>query len=79
LSAGTETSGIPFSAGAASCACLSEPAGAPAGSIFITKNTGLAGKRLTLSRKLLEYESARSRATPGQAVLTTVPQLDSRG
>ena len=53
--------------------------GAGTGWIWVTRNTGLAGKRFTLARKLLEYESVTSKASPGQAILTTLSQLDSSG
>src|SRR5580704_6391408 len=74
LSAGTATVGASFSTAPASFGF------APvAASILVTRKTGLAGKRCTLTRRLLEYDSAASMASPGQVIFTTRSQLDPSG
>src|SRR5580700_6242011 len=72
LSAGTETS---FPPAPLSFFCFAESAALVTGSIRVTRNTGLAGKRFTLARKLLEYESVTSKGRPGHAIFTTRTQL----
>src|SRR5580698_2325172 len=73
LSAGTETCGTSFSSVSFFFA------ESLTGFICITMNTGRAGKRFTLAHRLVEYESTTSKPRAGQAVLTTLWQLDASG
>src|SRR5665213_3298305 len=70
LSAGTETVGAPLFPASVSFFGFAESAGLVTGWIRVTRNTRLAGKRFTLARRLLAYESVASKASPGQAIFT---------